>query len=98
MGDGRVAGRRLGVMERARARAADHRLLDAAVLIAQGDLEVEDALAVALEAEVAGLDDARMHRPDGHLVDLLALDPVEIARARDEGLGLVQAPGVAACP
>ena len=36
---------------------AEERPLDAAVLEAEGDLEVEDALAVALEAEVPRLDD-----------------------------------------
>jgi hypothetical protein len=37
-----------------RCRAADAGALDAAVLVAERDLEVEHVLAVALEAEVAG--------------------------------------------
>jgi hypothetical protein len=55
--------------------------LDAAVLVAERDLELEDVLAVALEAEVAGLDDAGVHRPDRDLVDRLALDAAELAHA-----------------
>ena len=74
---------------------AEHGLLDAAVLVAQGDLQVEHLLAVALEAEVARLDDPGVDRADRHLVDLLALDPVEVDHARPDGLRSV-APGVAA--
>ena len=69
-----------------------------AMLVAQGDLQVEDVLAVALEAEVAGLDDARVDRPHGHLVDLLALDAVEVAHAGGPALrSRCQASG-APCP
>ena len=42
-----------------------------AVLVAQHDLEEEHLLAVGLEPEVSGLDDAGVHRPDGDLVHLL---------------------------
>ena len=69
---------------RPRRRAADQGPLDAAVLVAQRDLQVEDVLAVALEAEVARLDDAGVDRPDGDLVDLLALDPEEVGHARQD--------------
>src|SRR5207247_2469924 len=62
-------------------RAAHQGALDAAVLVAERDLEVEDVLAVALEAEVAGLDDAGVHGTDGDLVHLLALDAVEVGDA-----------------
>ncbi len=62
-------------------RPAEQGLLQAAVLVAQRDLQVEDALAVALEAEVAGLDDACVDGPHGHLVDLLPLHPVEVGHA-----------------
>src|SRR5262249_61218766 len=43
------------------------------------DLEMEDVLAVDLEAEVARLDHAGVHRPDRHFVQLLA-------RHREEAL------------
>ena len=97
VGDRRVAGRRLGVMDGALVGTADQGLLDAAVLIAEGYLEVEDPLAVALEAEMAGLDDARVHGADRHLVDLLALDPIEIHdsdRARAGPLEPVRSGGI----
>ena len=50
-------------------RAAHQGPLDAAMLITQRNLQVEDVLAVTLETEVAGLDHAGMDRPDGDLVD-----------------------------
>ncbi len=71
--DGRVAGHRLHVVDRALRRPADERPLDAAMLIAERDLQVKDMLAVALETEMARLDDARMDGPDGDLVDLVAV-------------------------
>ena len=64
-------------------RAADEHALDAAVLVAERDLQVEDLLAVALKAEVPRLDDPGVDRADRHLVDLLALDPVEVHHADD---------------
>ena len=63
-------------------RAAGERLLDAAVLVAERDLEVQHLLARALEAEVPRLDDAGVHRPDGDLVDLAALHAEELAVGR----------------
>ncbi len=77
-----VAGERLDVVDGPLVGPADQRALDAAVLVAERDLEVEDVLAVALEAEVAGLDDAGVHRADRDLVDLLALDAVEVGSRR----------------
>ena len=61
------------------------RSLDSAMLVAERDLQVEDVLAVALEAEVARLDDAGVNRADGDLVDLLAFDPEEVSRRRSAG-------------
>jgi hypothetical protein len=51
--------------------------LHAPVLVAQGDLQVQHLLAQHLEAEVPGLDHPGVHGPHGHLVDALALHPVE---------------------
>src|SRR6185436_15802125 len=51
--------------------------LDAAMLVAEHDLEEEYLFTVALKAEVPRLDDAGVHRPDRDLVDLLPLDPEE---------------------
>ena len=55
---------------------------DSAMLIAQGDLQVEDMLAVTLEAEVPRLDHAGVNRPDRDLVDLVAFDAEEIGAGR----------------
>ena len=81
--DRRVAGHRLHRVDRALVRPADQRPLDAAVLVAERDLQVEDLFAVALEAKMARLDDAGVDRADRHLVDLLALDAVEVRDADD---------------
>ncbi len=56
---------------------------------------MEDLLAVALEAEVAGLDDAGVHRADRDLVHLLALDHEERVLARDRGGRIAAAERVA---
>jgi hypothetical protein len=42
------------------------------MLVPEGDLEVQDRLALALEPEVAGFDDARVHGTDRDLVDRVA--------------------------
>ena len=80
--DRRVARQRSHVKDRARSRAADQRALDAAMLVAERDFEVEDLLAVALEPEMAGLDDARVDRADRDLMDLLAADLEKFGDAR----------------
>jgi hypothetical protein len=82
MTDRRVARRRLDDVRRPLVGPADQRPLDPAMLVAERDLEVEDLLAVALEAEVARLDHSGVHRPDGDLVDSLALDAEEVGDAR----------------
>jgi hypothetical protein len=72
VGDAGVAGDHLDERTQ-RARVAAQELgLDPAVLVAEVDLQVMDGLAVAQEPERAGLDHARVDRPDLHLVDLLA--------------------------
>jgi hypothetical protein len=81
MADRRVAGDGLGEMDGVLMGPAAQRLLDAAVLVAERDFEMQHALAVAAEAEMPRLDDAGMHRPDRDLVDLLAADPEEIDAA-----------------
>jgi hypothetical protein len=50
-------------------------------LVPKRDLEVKHFLAVALEAEVTRFNDARVHGADGHLVNLLSFDTVEIGDA-----------------
>jgi hypothetical protein len=48
--------------------------LQSAVLVEEARVEVEDALADHVEAEVPGLDHAGMNRANGYLVDPLPLD------------------------
>ena len=60
-------------------RTAGERLFDAAVLVAEGDLEMQYLLASTLKTEVARLDHARMHGTDGNLVDLASIDAKEVA-------------------
>ena len=52
---------------------AGHQAVDALVDVAEPLLEAHDRLAVGGEAEMAGLDDAGMDRPDRNLVQALAL-------------------------
>ena len=70
--------------------------LDAAMLVAERDLQVKDLLAMALEAKMPRLDDAGVNRADRDLVNLLALDAEEIRDADDGVLARVPAPGVVA--
>ncbi len=74
MADDRVPGNRLRHQDGVRPAAGLEQALDPAVLIPEHDLEEEHLLAVGLEPEVAWLDDAGMHRPHRHLVDLLTVD------------------------
>ena len=76
-----VAGHMFHDMKSTFVRPADERALDAAMLVAERDLQVEDLLAVALEAEMPRLDDAGVNGADGDLVDLFALDAEEIGDA-----------------
>ena len=59
------------------------------MLVAQRDFQVVDRLAVALEAEMARLDDAGVDRADGHLVDLVAGHLEEIGHAAGRRLPVV---------
>src|SRR6185437_13315729 len=56
---------------------AHEQRLDAPVLIAQLDIQVKDLLAIADKPEMPRLDDARMDRPDAHLMQLFTVDTVE---------------------
>ncbi len=53
-------------------RRAGHQQLDAFMHVAQALFEARDGFAVGGEAEMAGLDDAGMHRPDRDLVQVFA--------------------------
>src|SRR4051812_14305500 len=90
--DRRVARRGLEIMDGPAIRSAGERPFDPPVLVAEADLEMEDVLAMALEAEVPGLDDAGMHRADPHLVDLRALDAIEVDDAGNPGRGGARTP------
>src|SRR5262249_39045903 len=98
MSDRRVAGHALHDVDRALVRPADQHALHAAVLVAEGYFQVEHVLSVALEAEVAGLNNAGVYRADRHLVNLLAFDPVIIHDADHRGLAWCSAPGIVAGP
>ncbi len=74
MPDRRVSSRRLGVVDRPAVRATRKRSFDTPVLVSEADLEKEDLLAMALEAEMPRLDDTGVHRTDADLVDLGAVD------------------------
>ena len=56
---------------------AEHQAVDALVHVAQSLLQPHHGLAVAMEAEMAGLDDAGVHGPDGDLMQRRALGGVE---------------------
>ena len=80
VGDRAVARDAAGELRR-RARAARrHQRLDALVDVAQPLLEAHHGLAVGGEAEMAGLDDAGMHRADRDLVQALAFGRQERRR------------------
>src|SRR5205814_2080809 len=66
----RIAGDRHGQIEAAPARSAAQCPLDAAMLITQRDLQMDHPLPMAVEAEMAWLDDPGMHRADRDFVDL----------------------------
>ena len=62
--------------------------LHPAMLVTEGDLQVEDRLPVALEPEVSRLDHSRMDRAHGHFVDFFPLDAKEL-RFADFGMFLM---------
>ena len=92
MADGGVARQRFHVWHASRGGSAHQRALGAAVLVAQRDLEMEYPFAVTLEAEVSRLDHSGVDRPDGHFVDLLALDLEEVGHAGENRLRVRRVP------
>ena len=80
IGDSAVAGDAAGKSRRLLDRGSRHQRLDALVHIAEALFEPHHGLAAGGEAEVPGLDDAGMHRPDRDLVQAFAF-------RRQEGIG-----------
>src|SRR5882672_3919769 len=66
------------------------------MLVAEGDLQVEHLFAMALESEMAGLDDSRMDGTHRHFVDFLSFDAVEVGDADDRPVGCRPVPCIAA--
>src|SRR5436305_133597 len=96
MANRRVASHGLQSVDRPLAGTADQGALGAAMLVAKRNLQVKDVLAMTLKAEMPRLDDARMHRADRYLVNLLALDVVIVHDAGDGRFTGRPAPGVMA--
>ena len=67
-----IAGDALGQEDAVTPRQALEELLRALVRVEEAELQVEDRLAGDAEEEVAGLDDAGVHRPHRHLEDAFA--------------------------
>ena len=98
MPDRGVARERLHVVDGALVRATDEHPLHAAVLVTERYLQMKDVLAVALKAEVSGLDDPGMHGADSDLVHLFAFDPEEIHDTRRHRSVVRVRPAVVASP
>ena len=77
LGDALVAGHPLSELGGALEWQRHEEFLDPLVDETQARLEVDDGLAFDAEAEVPGLDDARVHRAHRNLVDALAPDLLE---------------------
>ncbi len=87
VGHGAVARRAAGEHGALGKIGARHQAVDALMHIAQPLFQPHHGLAVRGEAEMAGLDDARMHGTDGNLMQSFALGRQElIARARSRCL------------
>ena len=98
IGDRAVAGDAAGEPRRPVDVGAGHQTLDALVDVAEPLLEPHHGLAVGGEAEMAGLDDAGMDRPDRDLVQALALGGQEAIGARAAGRRRSRAERMAARP
>ena len=80
--DGRVAGDGFHLAHRRAMRPARERLLDAAMLVAERDFQMQHFLAVALKTKMARLNDARVNRPDRDFVNLAAFHAEKISVRR----------------
>src|SRR6266566_9659501 len=81
MSDGRIARSGFHIVNGPLVRAADQGAFHTTMLVPQRDLQMKDIFAVALKPEVAWLDHTGMHRPDGHLVDIIASNGEEVSDA-----------------
>ena len=78
MADSAVAGKGLHVMQGARAGTTEECPFDPAVLVSQRYFQVINGFAVALKTKMPRLDDARVYRPHGNLMDLVPRHAEEI--------------------
>src|SRR5207253_6881514 len=83
MADGRVACQGFDEVDGPCVRSAHECTLNPAMLIAKGNFQVEDVLAVALETKMSRLNDAGVHRPHCYLVDFFPFNAVEVRHAND---------------
>src|ERR1019366_5610325 len=78
MGDGRITRRRLDLVKRTFMGPVEEGFLYTPVLVTQGNFQVKHVLPMALEAEMAGFNDAGVNGPNRHLENLVALDLVKV--------------------
>src|SRR6516164_1484488 len=83
MADCRVAGDSFHHMDGSIVRSSNNGSFHTAVLITQGDFEMKHVLPMALEPEMAGLDDSGVNGTHAHLVNLFAFDSIKIGHADD---------------
>jgi hypothetical protein len=76
--DGRVSRNGFHMEWSNRKGAAPETFLDSAMLVAKGNFKVMDGFPVALKSEVSRLNDSRMHRPDGYLMDFVPVNAEKI--------------------
>src|SRR5262245_13817724 len=74
MADGRIARNALGQFHALGGQPAFKQLLRPLVCEVEANLQINHRLADDAEAEVSGLDDARMNRADGNLINTFAAD------------------------
>ena len=86
IGDGAVAADAAGKRGGALHIGAAQKRVDALVHIAEPLLEPHHRFAAGVKAEVAGLDDARVHRADGDLVQPVALGGEKLVGAAFAGV------------
>ena len=79
-------------------RGALHQPVDALVHVAEPLLQAHHRLAVGGEAEVAGLDDPRVHGTDGDLVQRRTFGGIEGVGVTGGGVGIARAQRLAHAP